>query len=107
MKTAQIIVNNLIDENIFPLKATLLRQYGWYLGIHFYVKTHISHTKSFNIPVSVALATLVHVKCVWDMSQYNKLANFQCTKFQILVIHIHFGLVPTFACQYIQPGIKL
>ncbi len=33
MKTAQKIVNNLINENIFPLKVSLLRQDGWYLGI--------------------------------------------------------------------------
>ncbi len=33
MKTAQKIANNLINENIFPLKVSSLRQDVWYLGI--------------------------------------------------------------------------
>ncbi len=35
---------------------------------------HISHTKSFNIPVSIALATLAHMINVYEMFQYNKLS---------------------------------
>ncbi len=54
MKTAHKIVNNLINENIFPLKISSLRQGGWYLGI-IYVKTHIS----LNIPVSIEIQHLL------------------------------------------------
>ncbi len=32
-----------------------------------YVKMHISHTKSFNIPVSIALATLAHKINVYEI----------------------------------------
>ncbi len=53
---------------------------------------HISHTKSFNIPVSVALAILAHMINVYDMSQYNKLSDIQYARFQILPVDVHFGL---------------
>ncbi len=42
---------------------------------------HISHTTSFNIPISIALATLAHMINVYEMSQYNKLSNIQYAKF--------------------------
>ncbi len=61
MKTAQKVVNNLMNENIFPLKVISIRQGGWYLGITNLVKTHFSHTKSFNIPVSIGRPTLAHM----------------------------------------------
>ncbi len=63
MKTPQKIVNNL-NGNIFPLnmlKVSSLKQDMWYLGIINLCKTHISHTKSFNIPVSIWLTTLAHM----------------------------------------------
>ncbi len=41
MKTAQKIVNNLINENIFPLTVNSLGKDMWYLGItNLYQKTH-------------------------------------------------------------------
>ncbi len=48
------IVNNLINENIFPLKVSSLRQNGdiW-LKKTIYVKIRISQNKSFKIPVSI------------------------------------------------------
>ncbi len=33
IKTAPKIINNLIMENLLPLKVSSLRQDGWYLGI--------------------------------------------------------------------------
>ncbi len=43
MKIVQRIVNNLISENIFPLKVRILRQNGWwYLGV-----TNLCQNKSF------------------------------------------------------------
>ncbi len=58
MKTVSKI-NNLIKENILPLKVSSLKWDGWYqyLRITNYVKTHISGTK----PVSIWLATLAHI----------------------------------------------
>ncbi len=54
---------------------------------------HISHTKSFNIPVSIALATLAYVINVYEIiSQYNKLSDIQYARFQILPVELHFGL---------------
>ncbi len=58
MKTAQKIVNNLMNENKFLLKFSSLRQDVWYLGITKFVRTDISLTKFFNIPVSFGLSTL-------------------------------------------------
>ncbi len=55
------------------------------------ISKHISHTKSFNISVSIALTTLAHILNGY-MSQYNKLSDFQYPRFQILVVHLHFGL---------------
>ncbi len=55
MTTAQKIVNNLMNENIFPLQVSSLRQVVWK---PIYVKTHISLTKSLNISVSIWLRTL-------------------------------------------------
>ncbi len=59
MKTEEKVVNNFIDENIFPRMVSSLGPDGWYLGI--YVKTYIPYTKSFNISVSIGLITLAHV----------------------------------------------
>ncbi len=36
--------------------------------------------------------TCSYDKCVWDMSQYNKLSNIQYARFQILHVDLHFGL---------------
>ncbi len=47
MKSAQNI-NTLINENIFQLKVSSLRQDVWYLEEHIYVKAHILYTNSFN-----------------------------------------------------------
>ncbi len=53
MKTAPKVVNNLLNENIFPVKVSSLKQDG----ITNYAK-YISHAKSFNIPVFIGLSTL-------------------------------------------------
>ncbi len=54
---------------------------------------HISNTKFFNIPVSIALATLAHIINVYDiLPQYNKLSDIQYARFQILPVYLHFGL---------------
>ncbi len=50
-KTAQKIVNNLINENIFPLKVSSMRQDVLYLGITNLCQNTYSTYKSFNIPV--------------------------------------------------------
>ncbi len=55
MKTAQKIVNNLINGNIFTLNVNSLRQDRRYLGVTIYIKTHISDVKSFNIPFSLGI----------------------------------------------------
>ncbi len=62
------IVNNLIDENISPFKCCFLSQDVWYLGIVNLSKTHISQNKSFNIDVSIWLATLTHIFNGYDIS---------------------------------------
>ncbi len=36
IKSAQKIVNNLINENIFPFKVSPLRQAGCYMGITYF-----------------------------------------------------------------------
>ncbi len=53
MKTSKKIVNNLIYENIYPLKLSSLRQEGWYLGItnlckNTYFVQHIIQYTGFN-----------------------------------------------------------
>ncbi len=54
---------------------------------------HISHTKFFNIPVSIALATLAHM-----INVYERCLNtinypiFNMHRFQILHVDLHFGL---------------
>ncbi len=42
-----------------------LRQDKWYLGIIFFVITHISQNKSFNIPLSNSLAKRAHILNVY------------------------------------------
>ncbi len=64
---------------------------------------HISHTKSFNTPVSIALATLAHMINVYEIYQYNKLSNIQYARFQILPVDLHFRLfwsagIPPWVC---------
>ncbi len=64
MKTAQQIVNNVKNKNIFPLKISLPRQDGWYLGINKLCQTHILQTNISNAPLSIRLRTLAHMlKC--------------------------------------------
>ncbi len=54
---------------------------------------HISLTKSFNIPVSIALATLAHMINVYEICLNTKtLSDIQYAKFQILPVDLHFGL---------------
>ncbi len=54
---------------------------------------HISHTKSFNIPVSIALATLAHIINVYEIFlSTTKLFDIQYARFQILHVDLHFGL---------------
>ncbi len=44
IKTAQNIANNLINENIYPLKINSLRQDWWYLVItNLYKNTHFTY----------------------------------------------------------------
>ncbi len=50
---------------------------------------HISHTKSFNIPVSIALATLAHIINVYEIC-LNKLSDIQYARFQILPMDLPF-----------------
>ncbi len=54
---------------------------------------HISHTKSFNTPVSIALATLAHMINVYEirLNTTNYLIlNMQ--DFNILSVDLHFGM---------------
>ncbi len=51
----------------------------------------ISHTKSFNIPVSIALATLAHMTNVYEIC-LNKISDIQYSRFQILHVDLHFAL---------------
>ncbi len=51
--------------------------------------------------------TCSYDKCVWDMSQYNKLSDIQYARFQILPVNLHFGLfwsagIPTMWCPLWQ-----
>ncbi len=92
METAHKKVNNLINENISPLKVNSFRQNVWYLGITIMLK-HTFHIKilqytCFNWTYNI----FSHVKWVWNMSQYNKLFYFEHAIFQILAVHLNFGL---------------
>ncbi len=58
MKTAQKIVNNLINKNTFPLNmlkvkslSTMLRQYSHYFGISNLLKKHTFHRISLQYDV--------------------------------------------------------
>ncbi len=53
---------------------------------------HISHTKSFNIHLSIALATLAHMINVYEICR-NKLSNIQYGRFQILPMDLPFWTV--------------
>ncbi len=57
-----------MNENIFSLNVSSLRQYWWYLEITNYVKPYISRNKSFNIDVSIWLSTLAHILNVYHIS---------------------------------------
>ncbi len=76
---------------------------------------HISHTKSFNRPVSIALATLADMINVYEIClNTDKISNIQYARFHILPVDLHFGLfwsacIPTMLCidvdksSYIMP----
>ncbi len=60
-KTVQKIFNYLINENIFPLKISLLRQDVWYLGIpNLCQNTHFTY-KIIQYTCLIGLATLAHM----------------------------------------------
>ncbi len=53
--------------------------------------------------------TCSYDKCVWDMSQYNKLSDIQYARFQILPMDLHFGLfwsagIPTMHTEQFVDG---
>ncbi len=56
---------------------------------------YISHTKSFNIPVSIALATLAHMINVYEIciNTTNLLYDIQYARFQILPVDLNFETV--------------
>ncbi len=49
------------------------------------------HTFHIQNPSKYLLRMLI-CSSVWDMSQYNKLSDFQYARFQILAVHFDFGL---------------
>ncbi len=54
----------------------------WTIWVYpIYVKTHILYTQSFSITTSIRLNTLAHMLNGYEMSQYNKLFDFQYAKF--------------------------
>ncbi len=61
-------------------------------GEQIYAKTYISHTKSFNVPVSIGLTKLAHTLNGCEILNTTNLPDFQYSSFQILVVHLHFGL---------------
>ncbi len=69
MKTAQHIINKLINQNIFSIKISSLRQDVWYLGI-----TSLSQKKNFIQNIlqftcfKLTYYTCSYVKYVWDVS---------------------------------------
>ncbi len=58
-------------------------------GLPIYVKTHIPHTKSFNIPVSIGFTTLAQMLNGYDAC----LSDFQYARFQISGVYHQFGLL--------------
>ncbi len=55
---------------------------------------HISYTKSFNIPVSIVFATLVHMINVYEIClNTKKLSDIQYARFHILPVDLHFETV--------------
>ncbi len=90
IKTAQKTINNLINKNIFHLKVSSLRQDVWYLGITNLCKnTYFIYKLLQYTCFNWTYFTCSYIKWVWDISQYNKLFNFQYARFQILA---PFGL---------------
>ncbi len=109
---SQKIVNNLINENWFPFNKLLkvssleheqyLRITKWCQNTHFTYK--ILQYTCFNW----TYYTCWYVKWLWDISQYNKLSDFQYARFQIVVVNHHFGLVwshgiPNMLCKLTFP----
>ncbi len=72
MQTTQKIVNNLMNENIFLLKVSLLRQASCYLGI-----TSLCQNTHFTFKILQYICFIwtyyncSYIKWVSDMSQYN------------------------------------
>ncbi len=53
---------------------------------------HISHTKSFNKPVLIALTTLAHMINVYEIClNTTTLSDIQYARFQILPVDLHSG----------------
>ncbi len=60
--TKQVSDTNIVNQ----IKINSIDRHRWTIGkliIHFqiHVKTHVSHNKSFNIPVSICLAIFDHI----------------------------------------------
>ncbi len=62
MKSAQKIVNNLINENVFVLKVLIKTEHVIF-GLYQFMPKHILHiyTKSLNIPLSFGLTILAYM----------------------------------------------
>ncbi len=81
MKTARKIVN-LKNENISPLKVSLLRK-GIFWITYLCQNTHLI-CKIFQYTCS-------YVNC-GSMFPYNKHLDFQYARLQIFAVHLHLGL---------------
>ncbi len=68
MKYDQKIVNNLINENIFPLKVSSFKARRVIFDDKQFTTTHISQNKSFNLAQLIWLATLTHILNGYDIS---------------------------------------
>ncbi len=94
MKTSQKIVNNLINENIFPFKGQLIKKRWAIFEDNQFMWKHISQNKYFNIPVSVWFCyTCSYMRWVWYKSQYNKLSDIQDVRNGLWFSMLDFGQV--------------
>ncbi len=62
----------------------------WELPI--YVKVHICHIKSFNMPLLIEVPTLPHMLHGYEICLNSTLSDIKYARCQILVVQLHIGL---------------
>ncbi len=101
MKTSQTIVNNILNESIFPLKVSSLRQDRWYFGITSLIQNTHFTCKILQCTSFICIYyTYSYQKWVWDVSLKNEISDFQYARF-----HIYWLCISIYDCfgQLLSP----